>query len=192
MNAVSREARRLRVAALREAYAKELADGTAVFFAERATACPWCASPRIRGHLRTTDLFQHKPGHFTLDRCEDCGHVFQNPRLNDRGLAFYYRDFYDGLGEEQLGSLFAGRTASYRSRAASVKPHLTGRAEWLDVGTGTDTSATVPPPCSRRSPSTGWTAPTERSSRKAPAACAAATGARSPNWPGVSPAPTTS
>ncbi|MEV7506937.1 class I SAM-dependent methyltransferase [Streptomyces sp. NPDC091201] len=136
MNAVSREARRLRVAALREAYAKELADGTAVFFAERATTCPWCASPRIRGHLRTTDLFQHKPGHFTLDRCEDCGHVFQNPRLNDRGLAFYYRDFYDGLGEEQLGSLFAGRTASYRARAASVEPHLTGRAEWLDVGTG--------------------------------------------------------
>ncbi|MFD3723110.1 class I SAM-dependent methyltransferase [Streptomyces sp. NPDC058674] len=136
MSSASRTARTLRVAALRAAYREELAEGTAVFFGPRARACPWCGSGRIGGHLRTTDLFQHKPGVFALDRCHDCGHLFQNPRLNERGLAFYYRDFYDGLGEERLGGVFGGRTASYRSRAESVRPHLAGAAEWLDVGTG--------------------------------------------------------
>ncbi|MFD3546787.1 class I SAM-dependent methyltransferase [Streptomyces sp. NPDC058655] len=136
MSSASRTARTLRVAALRAAYREELAEGTAVFFGPRARACPWCGSGRIGGHLRTTDLFQHKPGVFALDRCHDCGHLFQNPRLNERGLAFYYRDFYDGLGEERLGGVFGGRTASYRSRAVSVRPHLAGAAEWLDVGTG--------------------------------------------------------
>ncbi|OKK16322.1 methyltransferase type 12 [Streptomyces sp. CB00455] len=124
------------MAALRTAYREELAEGTGVFFSPRAHSCPWCGSARLGGYLHTTDLFQHKPGVFTLDRCHDCGHLFQNPRLNERGLAFYYRDFYDGLGEERLGGVFGGRTASYRSRARSVRPHLPGAAEWLDVGTG--------------------------------------------------------
>ncbi|MFD6876401.1 MULTISPECIES: class I SAM-dependent methyltransferase [unclassified Streptomyces] len=136
MSSASRKARTLRVAALRAAYRKELAEGTEVFFAPRAHRCPWCGSARLGGHLRTTDLFQHKPGDFALDRCHDCGHLFQNPRLNERGLAFYYRDFYDGLGEERLGGVFGGRAGSYRSRARSVRPHLAGPAEWLDVGTG--------------------------------------------------------
>ncbi|QGV82973.1 class I SAM-dependent methyltransferase [Streptomyces ficellus] len=127
------------MAVLRAAYQRELADGTGVFFEARQHRCPWCGSARLGGWLRTTDLLQHKPGEFALDRCHDCGHVFQNPRLSERGLAFYYRDFYDGLGEERLGGVFAGRTASYRRRAESVRPHLagpTGPAEWLDVGTG--------------------------------------------------------
>ncbi|MFJ4961819.1 bifunctional 3-demethylubiquinone-9 3-methyltransferase/ 2-octaprenyl-6-hydroxy phenol methylase [Streptomyces sp. ADI96-02] len=136
MNAVSREDRTLRVAALRAAYREELAEGTDAFFAPRARACPWCGSNRLTGRLHTADLLQHKPGAFELDRCDACGHVFQNPRLNERGLAFYYRDFYDGLGEEKLGGVFDGRAAAYRSRAESVRPHLGGAAEWLDVGTG--------------------------------------------------------
>ncbi|MEU7005620.1 class I SAM-dependent methyltransferase [Streptomyces sp. NPDC046332] len=136
MSSASRKARTLQVASLRAAYEKELADGTAAFFAPRAELCPWCGSTRLGERLRTTDLLQHKPGVFVLDRCQDCGHVFQNPRLNERGLAFYYRDFYDGLGEERLGGLFGGRTATYHSRAKSVRPYVAGAAEWLDVGTG--------------------------------------------------------
>ncbi|MCB5164682.1 class I SAM-dependent methyltransferase [Streptomyces bambusae] len=137
MSSASRKARTLRVAALRPAYGKDLADGTSVFFAPRSPVCPWCGSGRLGEHLRTGDLLQHKPGVFVLDRCHDCGHLFQNPRLNERGLAFYYRDFYDGLGEERLDGLFSGRTAAYRSRADSVRPHLAeGAVEWLDVGTG--------------------------------------------------------
>ncbi|MDH6128068.1 class I SAM-dependent methyltransferase [Kitasatospora sp. GP82] len=129
-------ARARRVAALRPAYRAELADGTDRFFEPRRTDCPWCGSTRLRVRLRTTDLLQHKPGRFVLDECQDCGHVFQNPRLTGPGLEFYYRDFYDGLGEQRLGSVFGTRAGAYRSRARSVLPFDAAPRSWLDVGTG--------------------------------------------------------
>ncbi|WP_432074944.1 class I SAM-dependent methyltransferase [Streptomyces wuyuanensis] len=131
-----RRARRETVSALRPEYAAELADGPQAFFEPLRHDCPWCGSVRIGGHLLTADLLQHKPGRFRVDRCHSCGHLFQNPRLNGRGLDFYYRDFYDGLGEQQLDGMFGGRTASYRRRAESLRPHLGGAKRWLDVGTG--------------------------------------------------------
>ncbi|MCG6493957.1 class I SAM-dependent methyltransferase [Kitasatospora sp. A2-31] len=125
-----------RVAALRPAYQADLADGTGRFFHPRRTDCPWCASTALRTRLHTTDLLQHKPGRFVLDTCGDCGHTFQNPQLNDKGLEFYYRDFYDGLGEQRLAKTFAGRAALHRRQAGSVLPHSPTPRDWLDVGTG--------------------------------------------------------
>ncbi|MGW1983019.1 class I SAM-dependent methyltransferase [Streptomyces collinus] len=125
-----------RIAALRPAYRADLADGTDRFFGTRSTACPWCGSARLAVRLGTTDLLQHKPGHFTLDRCADCGHVFQNPRLTPEGLDFYYRDFYDGLGEQRMSGTFGGRTAMYRGRAEAMASHDPTPKNWLDVGTG--------------------------------------------------------
>ncbi|MFJ1704983.1 class I SAM-dependent methyltransferase [Kitasatospora sp. NPDC088346] len=129
-------ARAHRVAALRPAYQAELADGTGRFFAPRRTDCPWCGSVRLRPRLHTTDLLQHKPGRFVLDECGDCAHVFQNPRLTGPGLEFYYRDFYDGLGEQRLAGMFATRDRVYRERARSVAPFDPAPGHWLDVGTG--------------------------------------------------------
>ncbi|MFI9270963.1 class I SAM-dependent methyltransferase [Kitasatospora sp. NPDC052896] len=129
-------ARSRRVAELRPGYQAELAGGTDRFFAPRRTDCPWCGSTRLRVRLRTTDLLQHKPGRFVLDECADCGHVFQNPQLNGTGLEFYYRDFYDGLGEQRLGGTFGTRTGVYRNRARSVLPFSGAPGSWLDVGTG--------------------------------------------------------
>jgi SAM-dependent methyltransferase len=124
------------VAALRPAYRAKLADGVDRFFQPRRTSCPWCGSARLTTRLRTTDLLQHKPGRFVLDRCEECRHTFQNPRLSEAGLEFYYRDFYDGLGEKQLGNTFAGRTKMYVRRAESLLPLAPAPKNWLDVGTG--------------------------------------------------------
>ncbi len=62
--------------------------------------------------------------------------MFQNPQLSAAGLEFYYRDFYDGLGEKSTGGLFAGRGRMYRRRAESLAPHADKPATWLDVGTG--------------------------------------------------------
>ncbi|MEU6540873.1 class I SAM-dependent methyltransferase [Streptomyces sp. NPDC047000] len=124
------------VAGLRTVYRAGLAGGTERFFAPRRTTCPWCGSDRLTTRLRTTDLLQHKPGRFVLDRCGGCGHTFQNPQLNAEGLEFYYRDFYDGLGEKKLGDTFGGRTAMYRRRAESLLPHEPAPKNWLDVGTG--------------------------------------------------------
>lgn len=125
-----------RVAGLRPGYLADLAEGTGRFFEAPRTTCPWCGSGRLTARLRTTDLLQHKPGRFVLDRCEACGHVFQNPRLSEAGLEFYYRDFYDGLGEKRLGDTFGGRAGMYRDRAESILPYDSVPKTWLDVGTG--------------------------------------------------------
>ncbi len=119
----------------RPLYQAELAEGIERFFEPRRTDCPWCFSTRITVRLRTRDLFQGKPGSFILDRCRDCGHIFQNPRLSPGGLGFYYRDFYDGLGERELDAKFQARGPMYQSRAAALKGLAQPKA-WLDVGTG--------------------------------------------------------
>ncbi|MGW0968110.1 class I SAM-dependent methyltransferase [Streptomyces sp. NPDC002516] len=124
------------MAGLRPRYLADLAEGTDRFFEPPRTNCPWCGSDRLTTRLRTTDLLQHKPGRFVLDRCDACGHVFQNPRLSEAGLEFYYRDFYDGLGEKRLGDTFGGRTGMYRDRAESILPYDSAPKTWLDVGTG--------------------------------------------------------
>nr|WP_223297558.1 class I SAM-dependent methyltransferase [Catenulispora acidiphila] len=134
------------IAARRPAYEADLEDGVERFFEPRRAVCAWCGSGRLRERLHTTDLLQHKPGAFRLDRCLDCGHIFQNPRLNADGLEFYYRDFYDGLGEKSTAGLFAGRGATYRRRAEALLPYtgLNTNTDidthaldsWLDVGTG--------------------------------------------------------
>jgi SAM-dependent methyltransferase len=124
------------IASRRPAYEADLKDGIERFFEPRRTVCPWCGSDRLRQRLHTTDLLQHKPGDFRLDRCLGCGHIFQNPRLSSEGLEFYYRDFYDGLGEKSSGGIFAGRGATYRRRAKALIPHADDPGSWLDVGTG--------------------------------------------------------
>ncbi|MET8996462.1 class I SAM-dependent methyltransferase [Amycolatopsis sp. NPDC004169] len=123
------------VALRRPAYLADLAGGVDRFFEPRRTSCPWCASEALSARVRTTDLLQHKPGRFVLDECRDCGHVFQNPRLNPAGLELYYRDCYDGLGEQNMTGMFESNRAGYRSRAELARDN--GAAgEWLDVGMG--------------------------------------------------------
>jgi SAM-dependent methyltransferase len=135
-NKSGKEEKRARIAALRPAYQRDLTAGPDRFFAALRPDCPWCGSVLLAPRLHTTDLLQHKPGRFTLDRCADCGHVFQNPQLTEEGLEFYYRDFYDGLGEQRMSGTFGGRTAMYRSRAESMLPYDPAPKTWLDVGTG--------------------------------------------------------
>jgi SAM-dependent methyltransferase len=121
--------------ALRPVYEALVADGTARFFEPARADCPYCGSEDLHHRISTTDLLQHKPGRFTLDECRRCGHIFQNPRLSLEGLDYYYRDFYDGLGAEQLEFVFGASDTAYRGRAAM----LDGRHEprrWLDVGAG--------------------------------------------------------
>jgi SAM-dependent methyltransferase len=119
---------------LRPVYDELLAGGTARLFEERRPDCPMCVSADLRVLVRAVDLVQRKPGRFVLERCGGCGHVFQNPRLSIEGLDFYYRDFYDGMGEEQAELLFSSMDSAYRARAAM----LAGATpkSWIDVGTG--------------------------------------------------------
>ncbi|MFE5490858.1 methyltransferase domain-containing protein [Streptomyces virginiae] len=122
-------------AARAAAYREDLAAGTDRFLEARRPDCPWCGSVRLSVRVRVPDLLQGKPGRFTLERCGDCGHVFQNPRLTPEGLDFYYRDFYDGRGGEGAGTVFGRLGAAYRGRAEMLLPHA-DPVSWLDVGTG--------------------------------------------------------
>ncbi len=121
------------VDALRSSYDAELARGLDRFFEPRRATCPGCDGGPLSVELSCPDRFQHKPGRFTLDRCEACGRVFQNPRLTPDGLSFYYRDFYDGLGGAWLDTLFGTSLDAYLARAgeATQSPR-----RWLDVGGG--------------------------------------------------------
>jgi SAM-dependent methyltransferase len=121
--------------ARRASYQAELARGVERFLEPRRETCPWCGSTDLSVRLRTSDLIQRKPGRFTLEQCETCRHIFQNPRLTPAGLDFYYRDFYDGLGQKQTEEVFNTAGRSYQGRADMLKSFTTPKA-WLDVGAG--------------------------------------------------------
>jgi SAM-dependent methyltransferase len=116
-------------------YREDIARGVERFLETRRETCPSCASPKQEQWVRSTDLVQRKPGEFTMDRCADCGHVWQNPRLSEEGLGFYYRDFYDGHGAGAAEAVFSGKAAPYHDRAKMVQPFTTPK-RWLDVGSG--------------------------------------------------------
>jgi SAM-dependent methyltransferase len=119
---------------LRPVYAELIADQSR-FWETRRLDCPFCGSEAIGVRVRCSDLLRHKPGEFVLDQCDDCGLVFQNPRLSSEGLDYYYRDFYDGLGEGQVASVFDFGDSTYVKRAEMVAA-VASPKRWLDVGTG--------------------------------------------------------
>ncbi|HWR47799.1 MAG TPA: class I SAM-dependent methyltransferase [Pseudonocardiaceae bacterium] len=121
--------------AARPYYQAELAAGVERFLEPRRDTCPWCGSADLSVRLRSSDLIQRKPGQFTLEQCGTCRHIFQNPRLTPAGLDFYYRDFYDGLGQQQMEKIFASAGQSYQGQAEMLRAFTTPRT-WLDVGAG--------------------------------------------------------
>lgn len=121
----------------RQWYQVRLARGAESLFESRETRCPICAEDQLEVLLRAPDLLQGKPGQFTLERCQSCQHIFQNPRLNAAGLEFYYREHVESQGEPAgyLSSVFGQQRGTYRQRARMLQGiHQPKR--WLDVGTG--------------------------------------------------------
>ena len=116
-------------------YDRAIAGGLDRFYEPRRETCPLCDSRELVVHLKNRDLLQHKPGTFTLERCTACGHVFQNPRLSLAGLDFYYKDFYDGLGEAGMEFVFGFGAEPYLNRARMVA-NRSAPKRWLDVGCG--------------------------------------------------------
>jgi SAM-dependent methyltransferase len=119
----------------RRMYDELLAGGTERFFEARRPDCPLCGSSDLHVRLETDDLLQCKPGTFTLEQCGACEHIFQNPQLNAAGLDFYYRDFYDGAHEAQMGAALSRFRPFYTARAEMLRGHPTP-TRWLDVGSG--------------------------------------------------------
>ncbi|MEO8841165.1 MAG: class I SAM-dependent methyltransferase [Kofleriaceae bacterium] len=122
-------------AAKRPEYDALLGQGLARLYDPRRETCPLCDSKDLALHLRHGDLFQHKPGTFSIERCRACRHLFQNPRLSFAGLDFYYKDFYDGLGEAGMEFIFGFGKQPYLDRLAMVRA-VAPPQRWLDVGAG--------------------------------------------------------
>ena len=118
-----------------EYYRETIEAGLHELFEQRVAICPMCGGSDLVREQTLRDLVMLKPGFFHMSRCQSCGHLFQNPRLNARGLEFYYRDFYTGAGEETIKSHLALMTGSYLARARMVEGHSEPR-RWLDVGAG--------------------------------------------------------
>jgi SAM-dependent methyltransferase len=118
----------------RPAYAELLRYGLGKFFRARREDCLLCGSRDLQVRLKTTDLMQRKPGHFALERCGTCGHIFQNPQLSPEGLHFYYRDFYDGLSADFTDEVFGAMNPRYKERIRLMNDSVPQR--WLDIGAG--------------------------------------------------------
>lgn len=112
-------------------------DTTDTFQEPRRENCPWCGSTRLRTRVRASDPLRHRPGRHVLDRCRDCAHTFQNPRLSAEGLAFFHRDFYERHLEEFTARILSDGAVRRRHRATAYKLSALPEPEsWLDVGTG--------------------------------------------------------
>jgi SAM-dependent methyltransferase len=107
----------------------------AELFDDPVTRCPWCGSSALAGRLDTSDVMRRVPGTIHLDECASCGHIFQNPALSDVGLDHYYRDLYDGEGDEGANAVFAAMAPLYRRRCETISQSTTP-GSLLDVGTG--------------------------------------------------------
>jgi len=73
-----------------------------------STACPLCGADRTSLLLVGGDLLHGCPGEFQLVRCNDCEHVYLNPRPTISGIGRYYPSNY---GPYQAGEKSTSATA---------------------------------------------------------------------------------
>ncbi|MFG2003132.1 class I SAM-dependent methyltransferase [Spirillospora sp. NPDC048911] len=133
--ALAREEPNTDLPRLRAHYQSSVRQGVERFVEQPRPDCPWCGATVVRKRLVSGDYQQRKPGTFRIDHCAACGHSFQNPRLTEEGLGFYYQDYYDGIGEAEVERGFRLGWPHYRARARMVRGHAKPAA-WLDVGGG--------------------------------------------------------
>ena len=158
------------VADRRARYHERLAGGLDAFLEPRRPSAPSAAPPTCRCGCAPPTCCRASRAGSASTSAAGCGTVFQNPRLTIEGLGFYYRDFYDGVAQEQFEVVFAaearpvprpGRHRGAAHRAAPLarrrhrpRPLLPRRAR----GAGRrprSTGSTSPTPSTRRQ-RRGW------------------------------------
>ncbi|MCP4716546.1 MAG: class I SAM-dependent methyltransferase [Deltaproteobacteria bacterium] len=127
---------RAAAAQARKTHNSLLAREQSSFFMTRRETCPLCDGNQLTPVVRTPELVVHKPGTFSLEQCDSCSHIFQNPLLSPVGLEFYYRDLYDGLGADLTELILGSDDAPYHKRAGLFSRHCPASGRWLDVGGG--------------------------------------------------------
>ncbi|MDO8524141.1 MAG: class I SAM-dependent methyltransferase [bacterium] len=59
-------------------------------YLEKLSQCPYCSSGDLFFLLQASDRLGEKPGIFYLEKCRHCALVFQNPRVREENISFYY------------------------------------------------------------------------------------------------------
>lgn len=103
--------------------------------------CYACDSDRHSHFIDAEEDLTGKPGRFTFVRCDDCGLVYQNPRLDLDAIKFYYDDEYIAHRKKTnwgpLAPLYEWAMSKHdRDKQALVRrfASLGPRSRVLDVG----------------------------------------------------------
>lgn len=101
--------------------------------------CDFCGEETGKVVTQGGDLLEDLPGTFQMIRCDGCGVLRQDPRLNWEDLAEYYQPGYVCHGEQ-----FTNEHRSLEEKARSLGPQkrikrvaqYKSEGSWLDVGCG--------------------------------------------------------
>lgn len=101
--------------------------------------CDNCGSEAFTVVLRGPDLLEGLPGEFQFVRCEQCGMLRQNPRLDWDQLAAYYPKDYISHGEQLDPSVSGFRRFEKRYghwKRVRLVNKFKPAGKWLDIGCG--------------------------------------------------------
>jgi 2-polyprenyl-3-methyl-5-hydroxy-6-metoxy-1,4-benzoquinol methylase len=112
--------------------------------------CYYCASRSWREFISAQDDLTGKPGDFSFVACNDCGLVYQNPRIDVENIKQFYDDEYIAHRKKTdwglLTRLYDRAMRQHdRRKAAIIRRYvvLTPNSEVLDVGCGAGTFLTM-------------------------------------------------
>ena len=86
------------------------------------------------------DLLLNRPGDYYLVRCQQCGLIYQNPRLTPAELEQHYPESYLPYQEDYRDASFLQRLSTQhwiQRRCAHLSRHHPGTGHLLDVGCAT-------------------------------------------------------
>ena len=102
-------------------------------------SCNFCSSTAYETLFTGPDLLLKKDGAFTLVRCDECGLIYQNPRLNEVELAPHYPEdyhpFHTDSPEDRVAELSEQHDMTRRFKR--VMNHAGQAGKILDVGCAT-------------------------------------------------------
>ena len=101
--------------------------------------CDFCGSEAATLIMSGPDLLEGLPGHFQFVRCESCGLLRQNPRLDWEELSGYYPPDYvshaSQIAAQTRGLKRFGQRYGHWKRVRLVAKYKPA-GRWLDVGCG--------------------------------------------------------
>lgn len=114
---------------------------------EYLTACLACNSTHFEAYVQTIAMMhQNLPATYNFDRCNDCGLVFLNPRVDEKELGQYYTASYLPYRTEEAWGKYASfvkqdqqKIDQARVKLLNKYCNLSKQSRILDIGCGKPT-----------------------------------------------------